>query len=724
MTGSRTTTAVVVCAYTEERWGDLLDGYRALQRQTLPPDEVVVVIDHNDALLRRARATLTAATVVPNRLERGLSGARNTGAAEASADLLLFLDDDAVPSDDWVQRSTTPFEDPSVIGVGGWAVPQWRGSTRPGWLPESFLWVVGCSYEGLPRHVAEIRNPIGATMALRRSSVLDAGGFTSGIGRVGKHPVGCEETELSIRMRRLSPGARILLEPAAVVHHRVTAERTTGRYFLRRCFWEGYSKALVARVVGTDGALSSERAYSTRVLPAAVARGVARAARHGDLDAGAQAAAVVAGFGTTAAGYAYGLLTAARGAGTPDQGAGARREQLPVACGEVELTRGQAGVPAPPPGAASLRLLLRSRGEVLGYATAPGGSAPRLEELERQLTPAARQRAESGESTPLAAVPADRRVTVAVCTRQRPRELERCLTSLTSLTYADLEVLVVDNAPRDDSTREVVQRVARVDPRVRYVREPAPGLSRARNRALREAEGDVLAFTDDDCRVDPLWVDALVRGFQRREDVGCVTGLVSTASLEDPVESWFEDRVSWSEVHPPALHARSSAPADEPLFPYAAGGFGTGANFAVDTRLLRRLGGFDEALGAGTPSRGGEDLDLFVRVLNAGAAIAQEPSAVVWHYHRADLAALRRQVYGYGSGLSAFYAKLLADPTTRTDVLKRVPAGAARLALLRERAARPGRVGDRPPRDLFARELSGMAAGPLLYWRGRRGAQR
>ncbi len=161
----------------------------------------------------------------------------------------------------------------------------------------------------------------------------------------------------------------------------------------------------------------------------------------------------------------------------------------------------------------------------------------------------------------------------------------------------------------------------------------------------------------------------LVRGFRRRADVGCVTGLVSAASLASASEAYFDARTaSWSSRMEPELYHREDQDRG-PLFPYAAGTFGTGANLAVDRELLRRLGGFDLALGAGTRSRGGEDLDLFVRVLRAGAALAYEPTALVWHHHRAGDVELRAQMYGYGTGLTAYLTKQLTDPVARRDVL-------------------------------------------------------
>jgi hypothetical protein len=161
--------------------------------------------------------------------------------------------------------------------------------------------------------VAEIRNPIGANMAFRRSALRNAGGFIEGIGRVGTVPLGCEETELAIRVRRITGGV-VLHLPDARVSHRVTASRVTSRYFLSRCWSEGLSKALVAAEAGPDAALASERAYAARTLPRGVARAIRDAAR-GDGSGLGRAAAIVAGLAVTATGYARGRRAALRGAG-------------------------------------------------------------------------------------------------------------------------------------------------------------------------------------------------------------------------------------------------------------------------------------------------------------------------------------------------------------------------------------------------------------------------
>jgi glycosyltransferase involved in cell wall biosynthesis len=291
---------VIVCAYTEARWGDIDAGIAALGRQSRPPEQVVLVIDHNPDLLERARAAFPHVDVMSNSGQRGLSGARNTGVAAAKGDVVAFLDDDAEPADDWLERLVRPYTDPAVLGTGGAAVPRWpgRGGERPGWLAPEFDWVVGCSYVGLPGAGAVIRNPIGANMSFRKEAFDAAGGFTDGIGRVGKIPLGCEETEFSIRAARACPGTTLRYVPDAVVRHRVTEDRVRWRYFVRRCLAEGMSKRMVSNLVGADAALATERSYVRRTLPAGVLRDVRHPKRW------PRVAATIAGLALAGVGYA------------------------------------------------------------------------------------------------------------------------------------------------------------------------------------------------------------------------------------------------------------------------------------------------------------------------------------------------------------------------------------------------------------------------------------
>ncbi|MGY1856579.1 glycosyltransferase family 2 protein [Modestobacter sp. SYSU DS0290] len=413
-------------------------------------------------------------------------------------------------------------------------------------------------------------------------------------------------------------------------------------------------------------------------------------------------------------------------------------------CCELELADAAAprGV-VPLAGHGLVRALVRLHGEPLGYLTAPAGpdgvDGAVLRERARTVFAdaiavhlaaeglAVAVGAPATEPLPPAAAGCRNRVTsdvlvsVVVCTRDRSAVLAGCLERLRALTHPQLEIVVVDNAPTDDSTRAVVAAAQERDDRVRYVVEPRPGLSAARNRGLAEARGAVLAYTDDDVAVDPDWVQGVLRGFRRGSGVGCVTGLVCTAAVDTPAEEYFDARTAlWSTRCTPELFDLTADRPDDPLYPYAPGLFGTGANLSFDRQVLLELGGFDEALGAGTLTRGGEDLDVFVRVLRSGRAIAYEPAAVVWHHHRADDEALLRQLYGYGTGLSAYLTKCLAQRDTRREVLRRVlPGLRRRRSIAAETDERLGSSG-RAPRGAARRELFGLAAGPVLYLRARR----
>jgi glycosyltransferase involved in cell wall biosynthesis len=298
--------SVVICAYADERWAGLAEAVESVRTQSSPALETIVVIDHNPALRDRARNELPGARVIANRGLRGLSDARNSGVAVARGDVVAFLDDDAVAAPDWLEWLSRPYADPEVLGVGGAVEPRWAARPPAGFPPE-FVWVVGCTYRGMPERPAAVRNPIGANMSIRRDVLRAAGAFRPGIGRVGRLPLGCEETELCIRARRAGPGGIFLYEPRARVAHLVPADRTTWRYFGARCVAEGLSKAQVAEWTGPGDALASERAYVRRTLPAGVLRGLAAAAR-GDVSGLGRVARIVTGLALTTAGYLAGRV--------------------------------------------------------------------------------------------------------------------------------------------------------------------------------------------------------------------------------------------------------------------------------------------------------------------------------------------------------------------------------------------------------------------------------
>ena len=229
-------------------------------------------------------------------------------------------------------------------------------------------------------------------------------------------------------------------------------------------------------------------------------------------------------------------------------------------------------------------------------------------------------------------------VSVVVCTRNRPAGAAAVLRDLSRLVYPNFEIVLVDNAPSDDSTKDIVKSDFGDDPRIRYVTEPRPGLSKARNRGWKEARGDIIAYTDDDVLVDSYWLNGVVKGFHRIDKVGCVTGLVPSAELKNEVQLFSTSACRrGTNCKPAVFDLKENRKKDSALFPYAGSDFGTGANFAFARQALVDMGGFDEALGAGAATGGGEDLDAFVGVLNNGWRLVYEPTGIVGHIHRSDV---------------------------------------------------------------------------------------
>ncbi len=310
MASGRVRFSVVICAYTEKRWDDLVAAVESLRVQTHSPEEVILVIDHNPGLAARVWREIPDVTCVENHGRQGLSDARNSGLAVATGDVVAFLDDDAEAEPQWLSLLAESYDDPAVVGVGGFAEPDWAEG-RPSWFPREFDWVVGCTYRGMPESAAPVRNLIGCNMSFRREIFADLGGFTAGIGRLGTRPVGCEETELCIRIAQRRPGSVILFDPRALVHHHVPGSRGTWAYFRSRCYAEGLSKAAVAALVGASQGLASERTYATRTLPRGVVNGIAAGVK-GEAGGFGRAAAIVAGVGLATVGYGLGRLSPRR----------------------------------------------------------------------------------------------------------------------------------------------------------------------------------------------------------------------------------------------------------------------------------------------------------------------------------------------------------------------------------------------------------------------------
>ncbi len=319
------------------------------------------------------------------------------------------------------------------------------------------------------------------------------------------------------------------------------------------------------------------------------------------------------------------------------------------------------------------RLLVRDGRTLLGFVTVPvtqgSVSRPALREAVATLP---QRTPEPDPPTPP--------ISVVMCTRDRAALLAEALESVLATDYPTFEVIVVDNAGSTDETRGFAAN--HPDDRVRYVSEPRPGVSRGRNRGLRAAAYDIVAFVDDDVIVDRHWLTGLAAGFARADDVALVCALVASGEVRTRPQAWFDNRVSWDDARTPRQYRLADPPRDVPLFPFQVGAYGTGACFAVKRRVYQRVGALDVAMGPGTPTMGGEDIDLFVRVVCGGWAVAVEPAAVVWHRHRAEITALTTQARGYGVGLGAWITKTALNPRLLRLALPLLPAAVGRIRTL------------------------------------------
>ena len=297
--------SVIVCAYTEERWEQLINAIESVWQQSVQPKELIVVIDYNSGLYKRLQKFGGNFTLLENNQNKGLSGARNTGIAIAAGELIAFLDDDAVAAPSWLEMLVCQFGD-HVLGVGSSVKPVWE-SNKPFWFPEEFYWTVGCSYLGMPDTLKPIRNPMGGAMCVRKEIFIKVGDFCNGLGRLGIIPLGCEETEWCIRARQYWSGTHFLYEPRTAIYHHIPSRRANFKYFCSRCYSEGVSKALVVGLVGGSDGLSSERAYTFKTLPQGFLRGLGDTLR-GDLSGFCRSASIFIGLSLTTFGYIVGTV--------------------------------------------------------------------------------------------------------------------------------------------------------------------------------------------------------------------------------------------------------------------------------------------------------------------------------------------------------------------------------------------------------------------------------
>jgi glucosyl-dolichyl phosphate glucuronosyltransferase len=294
--------SVIICAYTEDRWLQLMKSVASVDAQTLPPVEIIVCIDHNEALLQRSEkyfadrpSRAIPLSVVANKYNGRLGSARNTAVDLTCGEVLAFLDDDAVAATDWLEKLTVPYGDKRVGAVGGAPLPMYE-TQRPQWFPHEFDWVFGCAYKGLPLTRAPLAHLIGANMSVRRSILQEIDGFHSD-----------DHDDMDMCHRVAFAQYKVLYEPLAIVYHFVPVSRMTWRYFWRRCYFVNRGK--VEAFANMQGAahLGAEVGFVIRIITTGVPAEIGHIFR-GDLSGFARAGAMIAGIALAGAGNIAGRL--------------------------------------------------------------------------------------------------------------------------------------------------------------------------------------------------------------------------------------------------------------------------------------------------------------------------------------------------------------------------------------------------------------------------------
>jgi cellulose synthase/poly-beta-1,6-N-acetylglucosamine synthase-like glycosyltransferase len=301
--------SVAICCFSVDRLSDTLASIESAKHQTLQPYEIIVSVDNNPELADRLTSLLGASVnVVRNEGLRGTSANRNVAIAHATGDVVVFLDDDAVAESNWLEELLRPFADPRTMVVGGSSVPAWERGSAPPWFPEEFQFVFGCTGH-MPLVVAEdrqVRNPAGSNMAVRKSAFDQLGPWSVELGR-GQVGTGGEEAELCLRIRSAIPGALILHQSSAVVHHKVPRTRSTFRYVFVYVYREGIVRALLRKRLAryTAGPLAGERLYLHNLLHVSIPR---RLRRFYDLRCLAELAVIIINMGLVGLGFLRGRL--------------------------------------------------------------------------------------------------------------------------------------------------------------------------------------------------------------------------------------------------------------------------------------------------------------------------------------------------------------------------------------------------------------------------------
>jgi GT2 family glycosyltransferase len=763
-----TAPSVDVIVPTAGRPGQIRGCLESLRRLEYPRFRILVV--DNRPQEDGTRAVVEAVREEDDRIHYvaeprpGSSVARNRGIAESSAEILAFTDDDVAVDPQWLAWLAHGFQaDPSVTVVTGLVMPTDMNTPAQRQFEEQVGFGKGFArrtFDMGAHRAADV--PLypywgatfgsGNSMAFRRTQLLALGGFDPALGAGSPARSGADIESFSHAILR---GGRLVYEPRALCWH---DHRSDEAALERQLFgyWVGFTAILTkwairrpfglgAAVVRALATVAGAQGSDGRPVPRELRRfgeQLRMSARRSTL-------------GLQLKGYALGpamyfkswswarrlALHEALGSESsesadasedfrrlPARGPVAHRLlDLDAPLQDIDCGRSRTGEPY-----RALLIVVRLDARPLGEVRLPLGadqhvSAATLAEAVRtQLGAELREAfAARGEDPPAAVPPeglapgpsrphaSEPAVTVVVPTCRSPLKIERCVRSVLASDYGRFDIVVVENRPGTAVTRELLQERFGSDERVRYVEEPRVGAAWARNRGLAEASGEIVAFVDDDIVVDPAWLRMAAAAFAADPGVGCVTGLILPLGLDTPAQVLREQLASFGKGFNPARFSLPETRGTNPLFPFTPGHVGSAANTLARTDLVQRLGGFDTRLGPGTLSLGGNELDLYIRVIYSGAAIAYEPAVIVWHDHPDGSAQLQRYAFRFGVGLGATLTKQLLTGPERLRLLRSIPAG-VRYAL------NPGsrkNVGKGPdyPRRLDTLERLGMLVGPAAY---------
>jgi glycosyltransferase involved in cell wall biosynthesis len=300
--------SVVIPCYSMVRWEFLLRSVESVRAQIAQPLETIIVVDHNPELLARVTSEIPNVIAIPNAGKRGVSGGRNSGARASRGEVVAFLDDDVVAPTDWLSGLVAHLQDPDVVGAGSYFEGNWE-SPRPRWFPGEFGWTLGLSYSGMPTEPTAVRNVWTSAMVVRRSAFEAVDGFREDFGKIGDRNLP-EDTDLCLRITSAQDNSKGLwiYDPLRISLHQVPAGRATFRYFLSRCFLQGWGKAAMASMDGFGTSTSMEMDYTRRILPAGVRRGLKETLR-GDLSGAQRSGSIVLALSYTVAGYCWYTLT-------------------------------------------------------------------------------------------------------------------------------------------------------------------------------------------------------------------------------------------------------------------------------------------------------------------------------------------------------------------------------------------------------------------------------